>query len=344
MKTELVPFTESMLPDAGRLLAQRHARNRKILPLLPARFEDRQVAAKAVEVLWQKKLKNGFAAFRDGKMIAYLIGENMTLQWGRCGYVYLAGYALAEDENPSVIQDLYSLLGESWVKKGCFDHYRYISAADAKVISALFDLGFGKERVDALLDFNMLEIPEVEAPANVTIRQAGAGDNAHLGSLSNVIFGALSEAPYWLPKFPEDWDELYDGWSELADDKEWTVWLALENDQRSSPVDQQSSPADEALGTVGFRPEEEADTQMLASPRTMYLSVAATKPQARGRGVSTALTWHGLQRARRDGFEICYTNWISPNLLASRFWPRFGFKDAAYRVSKKINPMIAWAK
>jgi hypothetical protein len=32
------------------------------------------------------------------------------------------------------------------------------------------------------------------------------------------------------------------------------------------------------------------------------------------------------------------------SVLASRFWPRFGFKDVAYRVSKKVNPMIAWAK
>ena len=337
MKTEYIPFTESMLPDAGRLLAGRHLRNRKNLPLLPARFEDPQVAVKAVQALWGKKLKNGFAAFRDGRMIAYLIGENMTSPWGRCGYVYLPGYALARDESPSVIQDLYSLLGESWVKRGCFDHYLYISAADSNVISALFDLGFGKERVDALLDFSTLDIPQVEEPPGVTIRQAGAGDNAHLGNLSNVIFGALSDAPHWHPTVPEDWDELREGWSELADNEEWTVWLALENDQRSSPVDK-------TLGMVGFRPEEEDDTQMLASPRTMYLSVAATKPPARGRGVSTALTWHGLEKARRDGFEICYTNWISPNLLASRFWPRFGFKDAAYRVSKKINPMIAWAK
>jgi predicted N-acetyltransferase YhbS len=100
----------------------------------------------------------------------------------------------------------------------------------------------------------------------------------------------------------------------------------------------------EVLGTVGFRPEEEEDTQILASPRTVYLSVAATKPQARGRGLSTALTWHGLEQARKEGYEICHTNWISPNLLASRFWPRFGFKDVAYRLAKKVDPSIAWTR
>jgi len=152
-----------------------------------------------------------------------------------------------------------------------------------------------------------------------------------------VIFRALGKAPYWHPTVPEDWEDLREGWSELADDREWTVWLALEENQHSSPEDN-------GLGTVGFRPEEETDTQMLVSPNTLYLSVAATKPPARGRGVSSVLTWHGLEQARQAGFEICYTNWISPNLLASRFWPRFGFKDVAYRLAKKVNPMIAWAK
>jgi ribosomal protein S18 acetylase RimI-like enzyme len=83
---------------------------------------------------------------------------------------------------------------------------------------------------------------------------------------------------------------------------------------------------------------------MLTSPKTVYLSVAATQPQARGRGINTALAWHGLKHAGQQGYEICYSNWISPNLLASRFWPRFGFQDVAYRLAKKVNPMIAWAK
>jgi len=330
MKIEYLPFAEDMIPEAGQLLAKRHAHNRKSLPLLPVRFEDPQVAAKAVKTLWQKKQKNGYAAFRDGKMIAYLIGETSAQTWGRSGYVYLPGYALAEDERPSVMQDLYTLLGDGWVRTGHFNHYLYISAADKDILDALFDLGFGKERVDALMDFSTLEIPNVEEPAGVTIRKAGQGDNAHLGSLSNVIFRALGKAPYWHPTVPEDWGELHEGWSELADDKEWAVWLAFDND--------------EALGTVGFRPEHEEDTQMLVSPHTNYLSVAATKPQARGRGISTALTWQGLKEACKDGYEICYTNWISPNLLASRFWPRFGFKDAAYRLAKKVSPMIAWAR
>jgi GNAT superfamily N-acetyltransferase len=329
MKTEYLPFTSEMIPEAGKLLAQRHARNQEKLPLLPARFEDPQVAMKAVAALWQTKLRNGYAAFCNNRMVAYLIGETSTHPWGRAGTVYLPGYAVAANENPAILQDLYALLGEEWVKKGCFDHYLYISAQDVEILAALFDVGFGKERIDALLDLRTIEIPEIEQPSGITVRQASKGDNEIVGSFSDVIFRALAKAPYWHPTVPEDWDDLYEGWSGLPDDKEWTVWLALDGQK--------------ALGTIGFRPEPQRDTQLLASPQTVYLSVAATKPEARCRGVGTVLSWHGLDQARKEGYEICYSNWISPNLLASRFWPRFGFQDAAYRLAKKVNPMIAWA-
>jgi GNAT superfamily N-acetyltransferase len=137
-------------------------------------------------------------------------------------------------------------------------------------------------------------------------------------------------APYWHPTVPEDYEEMREGWAELADDREWTVWLALENNA--------------ALGAIGFRPEPEDDTHMLASPATVYLSVAATLPAARGRGINSALSWHGLEEAQKAGFGTCYTHWISPHLLAARFWPRFGFKDVAYRLAKKVDPMIAWTR
>lgn len=330
MKTEYKQFSEDMIHNAGRLLAARHTANRVRQPLLPARFEDPAVATKAVDALRRKKFSNGYASFRDGEMTAYLLGDYVIQPWGRCGYVYLPGYALARGESTGTLQDLYALLGNDWVRKGIFSHSLYIAAADAHIAEAFFDLGFGKERVDALLDLRNSVIPEMEMPQGMIVRQAGQSDDHHLASLSGVIFRALSDPPYWHPTIPEEWEELKEGWAGLADDKEWTVWMALEKDR--------------ALGTVGFRPEWEEDTQMLASPRTVYLSIAATKPQARGRGVGTFLTWHGLEQARQSGFEVCYTNWISPNLLASRHWPRYGFKDVSYRLAKRIDPMIAWTK
>jgi hypothetical protein len=332
MKMEIKPFTEEMLPDAGQLLSRRHKRNRATcrVPLLPIRFEEQQISEQAVKATWQSKLSHGYAALRDGRMIAYLIGEHVAQPWGRCGYVYLPGFALAEGESATVLQDLYARLGDDWVRTGVFSHGLYVPAADDSMIEALFNIGFGKERVDAMLDLRTLEIPTIKEPENVTIRRAGSGDNEHLGNLSAIIMESLSNPPYWHPTIPEDYLELRGGWSQLADDREWKVWLALEKE--------------EVHGCVGFVGKKEEDNDMLAAPNTVYLSIAATTAKARGRGIANILTWRGLDEARRNGFEVCYTNWISPNFLASRYWTRFGFKDVAYRLSKRIDPMISWTR
>jgi len=330
MKVEIKSFTEEMIPQAGELLALRHKRNRTSLPLLPARFEDTAAAVKAVEDLWRKKFKNGYAAFHDGKMAAYLLGDFTVQSWGRCGYVYLPGYAIAEGENADIIQDLYALLGDEWNKEGCFNHYAYTSAADVDMLDAWFLLGFGKERVDAMMDLRALKIPEHKIPQDIEIRPAGKGDNDHLASMATLISEHYAKAPRWHPLVPEELPELREGWAELADDEAWHVWLALDGS--------------ETLSTIGYKAYEEEADNLLAPRLCAHMSVAATKESARGRGISTALTWLSLEETHKSGNDYCHTDWQTANLLASRFWPRFGFKPVAYRLARTINPMIAWAK
>lgn len=330
MKTKLLPFTQEMIPEAGELLAKRHQRNREILPVLPARFEQPEVAKKAIETLLEKKNTSGYAAMRDGKMVAYLLGETSVMPWGRCGWANLPGSALAEGESEETLQDLYVLLGDDWVKRGVFIHHTYLSVADKDIIDAWFDLDFGKERIDAILNFSQVEIPEIQIPADIKIRRARPGDNEHLASMSHLIYRELEKAPYWHPTPPEEWGELREGWAELADDETVHAWLALDGEK--------------TVGTIASWKGTEGTTDMLIGSKTFTFSVAATRPESRGRGIGTALTWICLSHARDQGFEYCYTDWISPNLAASRFWPRFGFKEVAYRLTKQINPMIAWTR
>jgi GNAT superfamily N-acetyltransferase len=330
MKTELQPFTKDMIPDAAVLLAEKHCRNRQLLPFLPPRFEEPEVAAAALESLLEKRTTSGYAAVREGRMVAYLLGETTVEAWGRCGWMRLPGSALAAGESIMTLQDLYVLLGDDWVKRGVFIHHSYQCTADSAVIEAWFNLDFGKERIDAVMDYRDIEIPPVQVPAGVEIRRAGPGDEGALAELSPIIMQELAKAPYWHPTPPERWADLEEGYAELVTDPEVKVWLATEKGQ--------------VLGTIGFWEEPEEADNMLVGPDTFTFSIAATHESARGRGIGTALTWTGLAHYRDEGYIYCYNNWISPNLSASRLWPRFGFKEAAYRLTRNINPMIAWTR
>lgn len=330
MKTEIQLFNQDMLAEAGKLLASRQARERVIFPALPKRFEDVSIAAKAVETAFKKKSAFGFAAIRGGKLAAYLIGESTPLDWGRGGFIHLPGCGLAEGEDPALLQDLYAFVGEEWNKRGCFLHYIYLPAGDPAVIDAWFSLGFGRERADAILDLSALEIPKVKLKGGFEVRRSTGDDSKWLEGLSDTIATHQSRAPRWHPLLPEELTELAEGWAEIAGDPDWTIWLA--------------DTGTEVQGSIGFRALPEADDDLTIPPKATDLTVAAVKEAARGRGIMFALTWHGLEHARNEGYEFCVTNWQTANLSASRTWPRFGFQTAAYRLARTINPMSAWAK
>ena len=200
--------------------------------------------------------------------------------------------------------------------------------------SAWFSLDFGKERIDAILDFKQVQIPEIRNPEGIQIRRGGPGDNERLASMSHLIMRELEKAPYWHPTPPEEYPEIRAGWGELAEDKTVDTWLALDGEKTVG-----------CIASWGkMHPEEDIDTDMFAARNMFGFIIAATQPEYRERGIMTAMTWTCLAHNRDQGFEYCHTNWISPNLAASRFWPRFGYQEVAYRLTKQINPMIAWTR
>ena len=61
-----------------------------------------------------------------------------------------------------------------------------------------------------------------------------------------------------------------------------------------------------------------------------------TRPEARGSGAGVALTEACFAWARRRGYETMVSDWRVTNLLASRFWPRRGFRTSFLRLYRSI--------
>jgi GNAT superfamily N-acetyltransferase len=61
-----------------------------------------------------------------------------------------------------------------------------------------------------------------------------------------------------------------------------------------------------------------------------------TLPESRGTGLGVALTDAGFAWAVREGYEAMVTDWRVTNLLASRFWPRRGFRASVLRLHRSI--------
>src|ERR671935_1556553 len=72
-RLELVPFSDEHLEDGARLLAARHARDRRAEPLLPAPFEDPAAVRVELEHAWRAEGASGAAALRERRLTGYLI-------------------------------------------------------------------------------------------------------------------------------------------------------------------------------------------------------------------------------------------------------------------------------
>lgn len=329
MGFDIVPFTDEHLAGAGALLAARHRAQRAQEAALPARFEEIGGACGAVEATWRRPGTSGVAALRDGRLVGYLLGTPVLEEiWGRSAWTRFAAHALAPGEDAELYRDLYAALSPQWVAIGIFDHYALIPASDRAALDAWFALGFGHQQAYGLCEVDV--VGEEPWPAGIEICRATPDDFEAIMAVADTIARHIALAPTFgitLPEAAAGWRE---GWAELLAEPAVMIWLA----RRDGKI----------VGYQGMRPEEPADDDLLTPAGCFELAVGATLPEERGSGISRALTAHNFAAARAAGYTHCLTDWRVTNLLASRHWPRRGFRPVAYRLARKIDPRIAWAR
>jgi GNAT superfamily N-acetyltransferase len=332
MPFEIVPFADTLLDDAAKLLAARHRTWRAQVPLLPARFEEPAIARGSVEAAWQTLGARGVAALDGSILLGYLIGTpRINLQLGRTAWFELPGHALASGQSAEIYRDMYAALAPVWLEQGCFAHYAMIPACDDEALRAWFTLSFGQEHAHGLRDITEDNLPvTVDAKSDLTIRQAVPDDEDALRGVADLIFRHYAEAPVYAPFFPESVAELQDGYAGLIAEADTTVWLALREDR--------------LVGFQAYVPMEQTLDALLIPEHCCELLVAATLPEERGRGATRALMRRAMAWSRKDGYTSYITDWRVTNLTASRVWPRLGFQTAAYRLTRRIDERMAWAR
>ncbi|MBP6786246.1 MAG: GNAT family N-acetyltransferase [Candidatus Promineofilum sp.] len=337
MGIDIVPFHVGLLPGAAELLARRHVRDRAAMPLLPSRFEQPKMALAAVREVWSKPYTSGVAAWRDGRLVGYLVGEAKfdTLR-GRHVWMHLPGYALAEGEAVDLYADLYAAAGPEWLRLGAFDHYVMAPAGDGDALALWFGLSFGQEQVHSILSLAG-PLPERPALPGVTIRRATEADrDMFVDEMSPILRQHMAGPPVWGVALPERVAPMREGFAELLTDEAARVWIAESDGQ---------AEAGRLLGYQFYYPAPPADDNLMVSltERTTLIEAAATRPDARWRGIGRALAAAGMADAAAAGFHLCIADWRTTNIEAARFWPRLGFQPAACRLVRKIDPRIAWA-
>ena len=214
----------------------------------------------------------------------------------------------------AVVQtDVKRMLAYSSISHAGFVLVGVQAASEDGTAAALFYLGAYTFMVAG--SFGVVTVVGAKARGNHSLETyRGLGSRRPMLALAFTIFDHQAEAPTWAgaPAPPEE--EVRASYLEYLADPGVAYFLA----ERDG----------EPLGHVAL--ERESDS-------TVYLSIAATAPEARGLGVGTVLTESALAWAHEEGYARCVTDWRSANLLAARFWPSQGFRTTAFRLYRPIR-------
>jgi GNAT superfamily N-acetyltransferase len=317
---EVRPFADEHVEAAAQLLAERHRRHRVGERLLPQRFEDPAAALAEVEAAWRTEAASGAVALRRGRPIGYLVGApDDEEHWGGPNvWVGFAGHAVDEAET---VRDLYAVAAQRWVEEGRGRHYVVLPAGEPELLDAWYRLCFGQQHAHGIR-----EVPDEPWPEGV--REAELRDVDDLVEQAPLIRRHHAVAPVFSARLRE----------EDAD----AVRAAIEEEVGSAEIGTVVAEVDgRIVGGFVIAPVENSSGVHghggLARPeRASYLAWAATVPEARGSGAGVALTKAAFAWSRTKGYETMVTDWRVTNLLASRFWPRRGFRVSFLRLYRSI--------
>jgi ribosomal protein S18 acetylase RimI-like enzyme len=307
-------FSEGHLGDAARLLEERHRRHRALEPLLRQQADFRF----EVETLWARDDASGAVALRDGRLVGYLLGAPRDDSWGPNIWVEVAGHAVEETEDA---RDLYAAAAEQWVEQGRTRHYVLVPADEA-LVDAWFRVGFGVQHAAGIQ-----EVPadiEVAVPDGFEIRRPQESEIEALFEVSLALPEHQRRSPVFSERpIPTKEEERQEWLETLAHDDEHVL-----------------------IGYLGAKPvacwsvtsiEHSGEHKGLARPeRAAFIGFAATLPESRGSGIGVALTDACFAWAAEHDYPTMVTDWRETNLLASRFWPRRGFRRTFLRLYRSI--------
>jgi len=305
---DIVAFADEHVDGAAAVLADRHAAHLAVEPLLP------HVTDFRAQVESEREDASGAVAIDAGEVVGYLLGGRREDSIGPHIWARSASHAACE---PELVRDLYAVAAERWVADGLTRQHVYVPAI-RELVEPWLRLSFGISAAQAVMETRPAG-PSV-ADAGISVRLSTPEDTPVAAAYDRQLWLHLQESPSFSGMTVPDDQEYLDDWKDLHDDPVHTHFVA-EQDGR-------------IVGHLLLYRRPEGDLRV--PPQNIDIGNALTEPGVRGSGAGIALTEHAIGWAYDHGYRTLTTDWRMTNLLASRFWPRRGFRETFLRLYRSI--------
>jgi GNAT superfamily N-acetyltransferase len=305
-RPEILPFADEHLDAAARLLAERHARHRAAEPLLPADVDFR------AQIEEERDELPGVVAVGGSELVGYLVGRRKHDSIGPHVWSHIAGHAVHEAE---LVRDLYAAAAGAWVDAGLTRHFVFAPNLP-ELVDPWFRLSFGASAALAARE----TAPEPAVDAVVVVRDSTPEDALAAARLDRSMTESMLPSPSFSRHDPDEESAIVEEWSDTWERPETYHHFVAERDG----------------GVVGHLLLYRRPADLRVPADSIDLAQASTRPSERGTGVGVALTNHALRWAYEHGYPTMVTDWRMTNLLASRFWPKRGFRTSFLRLYRSI--------
>lgn len=265
-----------------------------------------------IEEGWRADRACGSVLLEDGRLRGYLVAEPRTFAPLTWVVADVAGFAL--DGDAELARDLYAHAAARWVEGGHTRHAVYLPASEPEQIDAWFRLSFGASAATAAR-----EVGPDSFQSEVAVRDGTHDDLEDAARLDRVMAESMDPAPSFSGLELQSQPAAVEEWRDTWDDEQFVHFVA-ELDGR----------------VVGHLVLYKGRKGLRIPEASIDLAAASTEPEARGSGVGRALTAHAFTWAHKAGYRVMTTDWRMPNLLASRFWPKRGFRPTFLRLYRSI--------
>jgi predicted N-acetyltransferase YhbS len=305
-RPEIVPFADEHLDGAAALLAERHAAHRALEPLLPADVDFRAELEKERDEL------PGVVALDGDQVVGYLVGKRRDDHVGPHVWSYIAGHAVRD---PELTRDLYGAAAGHWVDAGLTRHFAYVPFVP-ELVDPGFRLSFGCSAALAAQETS----PRPAVDSGAEIRESTPDDIRAGAELEIEMQASMVGSPSFGWTAPGEKQTVLDDWAD--------TWV--------QPETYRHFVAERDGAIVGHILLYRRPHDLRVPTDSIDLAQASTRPDQRGSGVGVALTHHVLGWAHEQGIPTMITDWRMTNMLASRFWPKRGFRPTFLRVYRSI--------
>jgi GNAT superfamily N-acetyltransferase len=311
---ELVPLSSGLVSDAAKLLSgtwqEPHPTGCR------AAISDVTTAEQRIEA---SLTYPSVAALQDGHLLGYLTARTPRPPGEAVG-IKAEMHATAPERRRDIYRRLYAQLADDLTKIGGFTHTIAVNQSDRTTVDCWFELGFGIDQVKGVQALDGSDDGTSRSP-DIHVREARASDLDEMTEQAIEVTRFHANSPNFRPAL-SDHEFIRSNFSKAMDTDRSLVAVAARGNRLS--------------GFVQVNPDHHFVD-------TATIGIAGVAPVDRHRGVGTATVNFALAWARNRGHHFCAVEWSSANLTSDRFWRSRAFQPLQYKLTRRIDPRIAWA-